>query len=198
MKGQTLEFELQWSHQHLQNTHWICLKQLVRKSWKSWQSSSHLSVKGRETGLNIEHCALCFLPSHTVICAFRLTYKSCHWPVTCYYYLKHISIFMTWCLCHCHLSYYNGLRRHEYPHCHSSPPYSHALCSRVRLPPSGQDDTESVYLLLTHWDRDKMDVIPQAIYQNAVSLKKMFEFWFKFHWSLYIRVQITIFQHWFR
>ena len=26
----------------------------------------------------------------------------------------------------------------------------------------------------------------------------MYKFWLKFHWSLFLRVQLTIFQHWFR
>ena len=33
---------------------------------------------------------------------------------------------------------------------------------------------------------------------NAFSWMKMLEFRLKFHWSLFLRVQLTIFQHWFR
>ena len=33
---------------------------------------------------------------------------------------------------------------------------------------------------------------------SAFSWMKMFEFQLKFHWSLFLRVQLTIFQHWFR
>ena len=44
---------------------------------------------------------------------------------------------------------------------------------------------------LTHWGRDKMDAISQTE-------MKMFEFRLKFHWSLFPRVQLTIFQHWVR
>ena len=33
---------------------------------------------------------------------------------------------------------------------------------------------------------------------SAFFRKKMFEFRLKFHWSLFLRVQISIFQHWFR
>ena len=51
---------------------------------------------------------------------------------------------------------------------------------------------------LTHWDRDKMDAISQTIFWSAFSWMKMFEFRLKFHWSLFLRVQLTIFQHWFR
>ena len=52
--------------------------------------------------------------------------------------------------------------------------------------------------LLTHWGRDKMDAISQMILSNAYSWMKMFQLRLKFHWSLFPRVQLTIFQHWFR
>ena len=42
--------------------------------------------------------------------------------------------------------------------------------------------------LLTHWGRDKMAAIFQTIYSNAFSWMKSFEFWLKFHWSLFLRV----------
>ena len=51
---------------------------------------------------------------------------------------------------------------------------------------------------LTHWGRDKMDAISQTTFWSALSWMKMFEFRLKFHWSLFLRVQLTIFQHWFR
>ena len=51
---------------------------------------------------------------------------------------------------------------------------------------------------LTHWGREKMDAISQATFWSAFSWMKMFEFRLKFHWSLFLRVQLTIFQHWFR
>ena len=35
-------------------------------------------------------------------------------------------------------------------------------------------------------------------FSNAFSWMKMYEFRLMFHWSLFIRVQLTIFQHWFR
>ena len=56
----------------------------------------------------------------------------------------------------------------------------------------------SLYSGLTHWDRDKMDSISQTTFSSAFSWMKMFEFRLKFHWSLFLRVQITISQHWFR
>ena len=51
---------------------------------------------------------------------------------------------------------------------------------------------------LTHWGRDKMDAVSQTTGSNAFSWMKMYWFWLKFHWTLFPRVQLTIFQHWFR
>ena len=50
----------------------------------------------------------------------------------------------------------------------------------------------------THWGREEMNNISQTTFSNAFSSMKMFEFRLKFHWSLFPRVQLTIFQHWFR
>ena len=43
-----------------------------------------------------------------------------------------------------------------------------------------------------------MDTISQTTFSSAFSWMKIFEFRLKFHWSLFLRVQLTIFQHWFR
>ena len=51
---------------------------------------------------------------------------------------------------------------------------------------------------LTHGGRDKMAAIFQTTFSNAFSWMKIFTFWLRFHWSLFTRVQLTIFQHWFR
>ena len=51
--------------------------------------------------------------------------------------------------------------------------------------------------LLTHWGQDKMAASFQTTLSNAFSWMKMLEFRLKFHWSLFIRIQLTIFQHWF-
>ena len=53
-------------------------------------------------------------------------------------------------------------------------------------------------IMLTHWGRDKMATIFQTIFSNVFSWMKMYEFRLKFHWSLFLRVLLTIFQHWFR
>ena len=53
-------------------------------------------------------------------------------------------------------------------------------------------------LPITHCGRDEMAAIFQTIFSNAFSCMKMFEFRLTFHCSLFLRVQLTIFQHWFR
>ena len=45
---------------------------------------------------------------------------------------------------------------------------------------------------------DKMAAIFQTTFSNAFSWMKMYEFRLRFHWSLFPRVQLTIFQHLFR
>ena len=52
--------------------------------------------------------------------------------------------------------------------------------------------------VLTHWGRDEMDAISQTPFSNAFSWMKMLEYRLKFQWNLFLRVQLTIFQHWFR
>ena len=51
---------------------------------------------------------------------------------------------------------------------------------------------------LTHWGRDKMAAISLTKLSIAFSWIKMLEFRLNFHWSLFLTVQLTIFQHWFR
>ena len=50
----------------------------------------------------------------------------------------------------------------------------------------------------THWGRDKMAAIFQTTLWNGFSWMKMYEFRLTFHWSLFLGVQLTLFQHWFR
>ena len=47
---------------------------------------------------------------------------------------------------------------------------------------------------LTHWDRNKMAAIFQT-FSNVISWIKIFEFRLTFHWSLFLRVELTILQH---
>ena len=60
------------------------------------------------------------------------------------------------------------------------------------------DITESQQYPLTHWGRDKMAAIFQTTFLHAFSWMKMYKFRLRFHWSLFPRVKLTIFQHWFR
>ena len=52
--------------------------------------------------------------------------------------------------------------------------------------------------ILTHLPLDKMAAILQVLFSDAFSLMKSFAFWLNFHWSLFLRVRLTITQHWFR
>ena len=51
---------------------------------------------------------------------------------------------------------------------------------------------------LTHRGRDKTAPIFQTTFWNGFSWMKMCEIWSRFHWSLSLGVQLTMFQHWFR
>ena len=57
--------------------------------------------------------------------------------------------------------------------------------------------THHIHWVLTHWDRDKMDAISQTTFSSAFYWMEMYELQLKIHWSLFLRVQLTIFQHWF-
>ena len=50
---------------------------------------------------------------------------------------------------------------------------------------------------LTHWDINKIATILQMTFSNEFSLQKVV-FWIKFHWILFLGVQLIISQHWFR
>ena len=52
--------------------------------------------------------------------------------------------------------------------------------------------------IMTHWGQDTTAAIFQTTFSNAFSLMKMSEFRLKLQWSLFRRVQLTIFLHWFR
>ena len=52
--------------------------------------------------------------------------------------------------------------------------------------------------LLTLWGPDKIVVISKTTFSNTFSWMKIYEFRLRFHWSLFLRVQLIIFQYWFR
>ena len=45
---------------------------------------------------------------------------------------------------------------------------------------------------LIYWGQNKMDTIFHTTFSNAFSWLKMYEFQLRFHWSLFLRVQLTI------
>ena len=51
---------------------------------------------------------------------------------------------------------------------------------------------------VTHLPLGKMAAILKTTFSSAFSWMKMWEFRFKFHWNLFLRVQLTLRQHWFR
>ena len=55
-----------------------------------------------------------------------------------------------------------------------------------------------IFNFLSHWGQDEMATILQTTLSNAFSWMKMLEFRLRFHWILFLRVQLTIFEHWFR
>ena len=52
--------------------------------------------------------------------------------------------------------------------------------------------------ILTHFPLAKIAGISQMPHSNAFSWMETFVFWFEFHWSLFLRVQLTLSHHWFR
>ena len=54
------------------------------------------------------------------------------------------------------------------------------------------------YWLLTHAGLNKMVNISQTTFSNALSWKKIFVLWLQFHWSLFLKVYLTLwFRYWF-
>ena len=50
----------------------------------------------------------------------------------------------------------------------------------------------------THWGRDKIDEFFETAFWNAFSWMRMFEFRLTFHWSVFLRAELTRVQHWLR
>ena len=61
----------------------------------------------------------------------------------------------------------------------------------------GEEIKHFHFSVLTHWGRDEMNNISQTTLSNAFSWMKILEFQIKFHWSLFLKALLTIFQHWF-
>ena len=88
----------------------------------------------------------------------------------------------------------------RWPHTEPALCCTDSSCMHSLQTPGSYGDTCAclTHLLLTHWGRDKMASIFQTTISIAFSWMKMFKFRLRFHWSLFPRVQLTIFQHWFR
>ena len=54
------------------------------------------------------------------------------------------------------------------------------------------------YQLLTHWGWYKMTVSLHKIFLISFSSMKMFVLWFKFHWNMFVRVQLTVRPYWLK
>ena len=85
------------------------------------------------------------------------------------------------------------------------PPVFHAWCIQItwwcqdmEMISNYWPFVRGIHQSLTQWGRDKMHAILQTTFSSAFSWMKNFDFQLKFHWSLFLRVQLTIFQHWFR
>ena len=93
-------------------------------------------------------------------------------------FTSHINIF-------CTLIYFANFCTNEFKR---NVPY--LLCKGQVYPPVAA---------LTHWGRDKMAAVFQTTPSNAFSwMKLLYFFLLIFHWSLFLMVRLTIFQHWFR
>ena len=71
---------------------------------------------------------------------------------------------------------------------------------RVTLANLGRNKAAALWShrILIHWGWDKMATIFQTTFSNGFLWMKMHKFLSKFHWSLLLGVQLTIFLHWFR
>ena len=80
-------------------------------------------------------------------------------------------------------------------------------CHKHPGTPGNSPETQNIYMVNPWADAAfyfntlrprKMDAIFQTTFSNAFSSMNMYEFLSKFHWSLFLWVQLTIFHHWFR
>ena len=121
---------------------------------------------------------------------------------------------MSGCRCDNSGNAHQGLMPYYFPyqgHCYQHKQIGHQACtlllwkaSKVVMMTWLHDEMSGWWLIfccfccLTHWGRDKMVAIFADIIFRCILWMKMFEFWLRYHWSLFLSVQLTIFQHWFR
>ena len=95
----------------------------------------------------------------------------------------------------------NGKSENKVAMVKNSVAFCHSMAIEIKLHYRAKANDSLIHHLwipLTHWGRDEMEAITQTTFSIAFFWKKMFELWLKFLWSLFLRVQLTIFQHWFR
>ena len=70
-------------------------------------------------------------------------------------------------------------------------------CGSFQFVAPPDDNLYFISRWLKHWGRDNMAAIFQTTFSNAFSWMKIYEFRVRCHWSLFLRVQLPIFQYWF-
>ena len=71
-------------------------------------------------------------------------------------------------------------------------------CSRPQLHRTSRLVKTSVWNEFAHIGQDEIVAILQTTVSNTFLWMKMYWLRLKFHWSLFIRVQLPMFQHWFK
>ena len=65
-----------------------------------------------------------------------------------------------------------------------------------RLMGGNETGPTGLHVILTQWGRDKIAAISHTTFSYAFSLMQMYVFRIRFLWSLFLRVELTILQHW--
>ena len=178
-----------YTAQRRQGTVNIELRHIVSGSPKNSESTSsqiepHSTVGGIVVALTVSitgHHRPAHIDTHTTIewtTSFNSTENHIQWCIREYTMIINILKRLIHILIICIISFYAG-------------------CNNSSMP-NFNDGWAKPPLMLTHWGRDKMDAISQTTFSNAFSWMKIYEFRLSCHWSLFVRVQLTIFQHWFR
>ena len=71
------------------------------------------------------------------------------------------------------------------------------VCKDEHLQGVMKQSVDSIMSLMP-WGLDKFAAISQTTFSNPFSWMKIYEFHLRFDWSLFLRFELTIYQHWFR
>ena len=124
-------------------------------------------------------------------CVNKLPVKGAQWQQHLYYSLPEIYNPKLFHQCHgnllrrdwcCSYHMHSGITKLSIENCVQMMTTWHGNPSRITDP-------------LTHWGWDKMAAVSQTTLSNTFSWVKMLEFRLKFHWSVFLRVKLTIIQH---